>query len=314
MTPLPLTNNFTYEMVDISPELAQRWVDEAPFEQQRRLREHHVLLLAQEMESRSFIPHSSIVFAEYGGKDYLIDGQHRLKAIWLYGKPVKMPTLRLHARSMREIQEWYASIDQGLKRTAGDAIRAQGLAQEIRVSDRQAGRLSAAVRQIATGFVDTTAGVGMTRGKEVRAARSNAFVSRLMRDWAPEGRLYFDLLHGGEHANMYLLERAAVVACGLLVLRYLPEKASEFWREIARDDRLSRDDPRKRFLVWLRVKKEKPANTARAFSVAWRTYLDGNDLKLIRFDETKPIDIRHVKIDVEIERAAHLNVPVEEAA
>jgi hypothetical protein len=298
-----------YKIAEVTPEMANEWLTQCPFERQRNLRDHHVLLLALEMENGSFIPHSSIVFAELDGKRYLIDGQHRLRAIALYGRPVSMPVLELKASSHREIEEWYSSIDQGLKRTAVDAIRAQGLAKEIGgISDRQAGRLSGAVRQIASGFIDTTKGVGIAKGNQVRAARSNAFVSRLMREWADEGRRYFAMLQGGEKANMHLLERAPVIACALLTIRYRSGDAEKFWPEMADDDGLSRSDPRKRFLMWLRENKEKPANTARAFSMAWRAFLEGNELKLIRFDPTKPIDIRYVPLNDEVTRSAELKV------
>jgi hypothetical protein len=208
---------------------------------------------------------------------------------------------------MRQVQEWYSSIDQGLKRTARDAIRAQGLMQELDMSERHAGRLSGAVKLIATGFADMTAG-SATQGKSAKIrARSNAVISDLMRAWAFEGRHYFSLIQGGEPANLYLFERAPVIACGLLTLRYAPDKASNFWQEIARDDALSRHDPRKRFLVWLRENKEKPAGVARGFAVAWRNYLDETELKLIRFDPTRPIQIRGVPLEKEIAGATETN-------
>jgi hypothetical protein len=78
-------------------------------------------------------------------------------------------------------------------------------------------------------------------------ARSNARVSELLRDWASEARTYFELVHGGETANMYLFLRAPVIACALLTLRYSPDRARDFWYEIARDDGLTAHDPRSAF-------------------------------------------------------------------
>lgn len=299
-----LPQGFEHDIVEVSPETAEVWL-KSQFEGQRRLREHHVYLLAQEMESGNFIPHSSIVFADYGGKSYLIDGQHRLQAVTLYGKTVKMPVLRRKATSLREVQEWYSSIDQGLRRTAGDAIRAQGLASELSLTERQAARLGGAVRQITTGFLDATAGIGSAKRARVRA-RSNAFVSELMRKWSKEAQTYFSLIQGGEQSNYYLFERASVMACALLTLKYVPEKAKEFWSGAARDDGLSRHDPRKRFLVWLRENKEKPSDIARGFAVVWRMFLDNGEVKLIRIDSTKPVDIRFVPLENETAEAAEL--------
>ena len=298
-------SEYLHDIEEVTPEVAENWLN-SQFEGQRSLRDHHVLLLAQEMESGNFIPHSSIVFAEHEGKRYLIDGQHRLQAIALYGKSVKMPVLRRKAVSMKEVQEWYSSIDQGLRRTAHDAIRAQGLTQELGLTERYAGRLSGAVRQIATGFIDTTGGIGVSKTGRVRA-RSNAFVSDFMRKWSVEAQLYFSLLQGAEKSNLFVFERAPVIACALLSLKYVPDKAKEFWDGAVRDDGLSKHDPRKRFLIWLREKREKPANVARGFSVVWKAFLEGGEVKLIRFDPTKPIDIRFVPLEDETAKAAKLD-------
>lgn len=302
-----------HQIIEVTPEMAEEWLN-SQFEGQRGLREHHVIMLAQEMESGKFVPHSSIVFAEHDDASYLIDGQHRLKAISLFGKSVTMPVLRRKAASMKEVREWYSSIDQGLRRTARDAIRAQGISAEIDLSERHAGRLSGAVKLIATGFSDITSkNAARKGGVEVQQARSNAAVSDLIREWAPEARTYFGLVQNGEPTNAYLFDRASVVACGLLTIRYVPDKASEFWREIARDSGLLANDPRKRFLVFLRDKKERPPGVARGFAPAWRAFVEGRSLDLLRPEKsTNPISIRGVKLDKELAGARNKNAPASE--
>jgi hypothetical protein len=156
------------------------------------------------------------------------------------------------------------------------------------MSVHHAAYLTAAVKLIASGFQE--AGKGALRV----AGRSNLVVSDLMRDWSKETLCYYDLIAGGEASTLSLFNRAAVIACALLTLRYQPEKASEFWSGIAADDGLRRDDPRKRLLVWLGLHREKPAMTARAFAVAWRAWIEGRDLELIRFKSTSPIKIEGV--------------------
>lgn len=251
-----------HTITEITPDLAAQWL-ERQFEGQRNARPHHIALLAEEMRAGSFIPHSSVVFAEFDGQSYLIDGQHRLKAITVYGRPVRMPVLRKQAASMQQVREWYSSIDQGLRRTAQDAIRAQGISEELQMSDRHTGRLSGAVRLIATGFSDPTANSSVSAVSARVRSRSNAGVSSLIRAWAPEARAYFEAVQGGEPSNAYLWDRAAVIACGLLTIRYRQVKGIEFWSGIAKDDGLAKEDPRKRFLVFLRDKKERPGRGAR---------------------------------------------------
>ena len=306
-------DEFEHSLVNVTPELAEEWLAN-PFDRQRTPRDHHVILLWEEMENGTFFPHSTIAFAELDGKKYLIDGQHRLKAVTFYGKPVKMLVMIKKATSMKQIEEWYSSIDQGLRRTAHDAIRAQGLPGELEISETHAGRLSGAVRLIASEFIDMTAGVGKDKHIRMRGARSNTLLSELMRMWAPEAKTYFDLVHGGEAANMYLFLRAPVIACALLTIRHMPEKAREFWSGMARDDGLRAHDPRKRFLLWLgKGKRVRPGTAARGFAVAWRAFLEGRELQLIRIvDQSKPVEIEGVPLAQEVEAAAALrSLPTE---
>ncbi len=278
---------------NVTPAKAEKWLENNNFDRQRALREHHILNLAEEMDEGNFIPHSAIVFAKLGKELYLIDGQHRLHALVLAGVSLNMPILVKPAKSMEQIERWYGCIDQGLKRSTRDAIKAQNLHEELGVSERHAARLSAAVKLIASGFQDGGKGHGMRTG-----GRSNIAVSDLMREWAKESKQYYSLIAGGEKANIYLFDRAPVIACGLLTLRYNSEKAITFWEGIAQDDGLRREDPRKRFLIWLQENKEKISTTARSFSVAWRNYIEGRELKLLRPTEpSTPLKIMGVPLE-----------------
>jgi hypothetical protein len=133
LNPTYAHDDFDHSLEEVTPALAEEWLKN-PFDKQRTPRDHHVILLWEEMENGTFFPHSTIAFAELDGKRYLIDGQHRLMAVSAYGKPVKMLVMTKKATSMKQIQEWYASIDQGLRRTAYDAIKAQGLSSEPKMT------------------------------------------------------------------------------------------------------------------------------------------------------------------------------------
>lgn len=281
-----------FEFVSVTPELAKKWLSDNDFARQRVVRDHHILTLAEEIEAGNFIAHSAIVFAQFGQERYLIDGQHRLNAIVLAGKNVSMTILTKIAESKSQIERWYASIDQGLKRSARDAIKAQNIHEELGVSERHAGRLSAAVKLIASGFQEVGKG---TAAKT--AGRSNLVVSDLMMEWASESREYYSLIAGGEKSRMYLFDRAAVIASALITLRYVPEKAKEFWRGMAQDDGLAREDPRKRFLLWLDENKERPLLTAKAFAVAWRAFCEDRQIALIRFTATQPVKFVGVPLE-----------------
>jgi hypothetical protein len=251
------------------------------------------------MERGSFVPHNAITFAVVGDDRYLIDGQHRLHAVALYGKAVTMPVLEIPARSLEDVKRLYGNIDQGLKRSATDAIRAMGLAEEFNLSERRIQRMSGALRVIATRFTDTTAGATRGATKRQRSiTRSNAVNTTLLRAWEPEIHRYFEIVEGGEPTILALFERAAVLACALLTIRHVSDQASDFWRGAARDDGLGMHDARKRFVVWLReTKHPKAGEIARAFSVTWRAFLRNSDLKLIRYHSRSPLELERIDLD-----------------
>lgn len=282
-----------YDVIEVTPEQAEAWLTSNDFNRQRPLRENHALTLAMEMEAGNFVPHSSVVFARVGDKRFLLDGQHRLYAVYLYGGPVKMPVLELPADSLETAAKWYGNIDQGLKRTQRDALRAQSLHDSVSLSERQTWRVAAAVKKIITGF--TEGGKGYERRW---ADKSHSVVNELVVEWAPEAREYYGAIKGCERVDMPLFERAGVMACGLLTLRYNKDKALEFWKGMAEDNRLSKDDPRKKYLVWLRSQhRAKPANAARAFNVAWRAFLKGRPLQLLRPNKLTRVTIAEVPLD-----------------
>lgn len=282
----------------ITPEMAEQWLANQ-FGGQRNLREHHVIQLAGEMERGTFVPHNAVTFAVINGEKYLIDGQHRLSAIALHGEAVSMPILEIPAKSMSEVRQLYGNIDQGLKRSATDAIRAMGLSDEFGLAERRVQRMSGALRVIATRFTDTTAGGSRSEAKRKRAVtRSNAVNTKLLRAWQSEIHHYYGLVDGGEPSNIALFDRAAVLACALLTIRYAPQYADDFWREAAHEDGLGKHDPRKRFIVQLReARKLKSGEIARLFALAWKHYLNDNEIKFLRVKTSTPLEIERIDLD-----------------
>ncbi len=160
--------------------------------------------------------------------------------------------------------------------------------------------MSGALRAIATRFIDTTAGASRSEARRQRTVtRSNAVNTALLKAWEREIHRYYDVVEGAEPSIVALFERAAVLGCALLTLRYAADSAVEFWSAAARDDGLAMHDPRKRFVIWLRdEKRPKPGEIARAFAVAWRNFLRGTELKLIRFNTRTPLEIEKVNLDL----------------
>lgn len=285
--------------------MAQDWLKNQ-FDGQRNFREHHVLRLAVDMESGNFVPHNAITFANFDKKKYLIDGQHRLKAVEVYGKPIEMPVLEICVDSLDSIREMYGNIDQGLKRTVADAIRAAGLPDELNLPGTYLNRSAAALKLISTSFIDPTGGTSKgERSKYRSATRSNAINADLVRHWEDEIRVYHNITSGADPYIRRMFLNAPVLACAFLTLRYNPEKAKIFWSEAAKDDGLGMHDPRKKFVSWLRdrAKGEKPGFFVRGFSNFWHKFLSESEVrKYTKPDMRSPIKIEGIDfLDLEEE-------------
>lgn len=106
-----------YEIVTITPKMAQAWLDESNFEN-RRLDEYRVNKIAHDIKNGSWIFDGTPIRFNGGGN--LLDGQHRLKAIIKSGKSVDSMILRgLDSKAKN-------TIDSGKARSIGDILHFNG--------------------------------------------------------------------------------------------------------------------------------------------------------------------------------------------
>lgn len=104
------------EMINVTPAMAKSWL--ACNTNNRNLREDVAHRYARDMAEGRWCPsHQGIAFYEDGS---LADGQHRLFAITVYGKPVKLAVTTNMPRTAGEM------IDQHIPRMVHDAIRIAG--------------------------------------------------------------------------------------------------------------------------------------------------------------------------------------------
>lgn len=97
---------------EVTPELAKEWL--AKSKGNRSLSEAYVLSLAVSMEQGKWIPEASEVAFDVTGA--LIDGHHRLSAVDVFGKPIKMAVKRGLPEEARNV------IDTGRARTLRDLL------------------------------------------------------------------------------------------------------------------------------------------------------------------------------------------------
>lgn len=102
-----------YELVKVTPELAEKWL--AQNTHNRNLRENAVIAYARDMENGAWRENGeSIKFAADGT---LLDGQHRLQAVALSGVTLRMLVVSGLANASQE------TMDDGRKRTLADALK-----------------------------------------------------------------------------------------------------------------------------------------------------------------------------------------------
>jgi len=109
-----------YEVVTISPAKAAKWLEGNVVN--RDLRQHHIDWLARQMREGAWHLSNNAIAFDGSDPPVLLDGQHRLWAVIESGVTVKM--LVGYGFDRRELQP---IIDTGLKRTARDTAKIQGL-------------------------------------------------------------------------------------------------------------------------------------------------------------------------------------------
>lgn len=105
-----------FETIPITPAMAKKMLKEK--RDNRNVAVNYVRRLADAMERGEWVLNSMPIVVDKNGK--LIDGQHRLGAIILYNKTVKM-TIAYDVD-----KDAYKTIDIGRKRTPGDMLSLQG--------------------------------------------------------------------------------------------------------------------------------------------------------------------------------------------
>lgn len=268
------------EQVNVTPEMAGDWLQHNIFARQRAMRPRHRDALVQEIHAGRFIQGTQIHFVRFRNERLLVNGQHTLAAIEKSGHPVTLTVLVSDAETMDEVAELYSRHDNHLSRSILDAIKARDLHNQIGMSLKQAMHVAAALRFIQGGFRRS---YGSTCQEDVLAE---------IRDWEEEGNAFFETIQGGGNESL-LLAKAPVLSVALVTFRHQEAKAREFWRQVALDDGLRMNDPRKilhEFIELTRVKQGPfirggnvvtPAYVARATAVAWNAFFSGNALTRI---------------------------------
>jgi hypothetical protein len=227
-------------VVAVTQEDAKRIRATCHYDRQRLITDRNIRRLGFELTAGRFVDGTPIFFCRLpDGKLYIVNGNHTLEAIATTGVTQRLVFIILEVPDLEEVARIYGTMDVHKARTWADALRAVGLADEV-VNAR---RVMPALGVILARFEYIN--------NAIEAATSRAVRFSLMDHYGDEAAMIQGAISGAPTSNQRAVQRAAVMAVALETFKYQPIAALEFWRGMAQDDGLAKNDPRKALLRWL---------------------------------------------------------------
>lgn len=285
-----MSSLITSQIISITPEEAERFLQRNIYPRQRPLRLRQIALLRQAIRAGTFKP-GTIELCDFDGKSYLMDGQHRLMAMSQEKKTIRMTLAVFRAETEEELNAHYYRTDNNLKRTHADIYHAAGLAEAWDIPVDTVRRYGAAVAAIEEYMREDpqTPYLG-----SVSAERR----MELMKEWIEHERSFLVAIAPADKALSRLLMLAPVQSIALITFRDQPLRAHEFWSEIARNDGLRKGDPTHSLLSALTLGREQYKArhrddrwTMRAVSIAWNAFMEGRKIGVLHPVISAPITL-----------------------
>lgn len=271
-----MNTSIVCKVVTVTPEDAKLIRSTCHFQRQRIISDRNIARLSSEMLGRRFIQGTPVFFCRLpDGRLLLVNGNHTLESIIASGIAQQLVFIILDVPDEEEAARIYGTMDVHKVRTWADALRAVGLADEITAAKRIMPALGVILAKFE--YVYNT--------PEAASSRSVRF--DLMKHYAEEATLLQGALIGSPLPNQRAVWRAAVCSVALECCKYQPLQALEFWRGLAQDDGLAKDDPRKALLRWLLNNGVSGGSAgwptqSRAAAHAWAAFCKGQSLSIIR--------------------------------
>ena len=307
--------NIRATVEEVTPELASIYLQILEYGGQRKVRQAHVERLSNEMRRGTFRPGTMIETMAFGGREYLINGQHRLHAVIESGTTQVFTIQQTVVNSMEEIAFAYGRTDIGLKRTSGDMYSALDLAGRLHLPSRAITDLSGAIGFMIGGFTRTGFMAGMAG-----AVPPETIIDR-MALYAPHMITYWDIAANCQRSIRAGAFRAATLSVALLTLRFTAPQATEkqlpsvadFWAGVIHDDGITATDPRKFAMRHIRDTTMSmngratsgrivvgPAYSCRYLASCFKAYMEGRQVRLVKvLDEAAPFEVYGAPIDQE---------------
>lgn len=268
----------------VAPGLAKRFFEEANFAGQRDLKQWRVNNHVERIRSNTWDDGHAISFVEFpNGEIWMVNGQHRMKAIIETDIGVKVTVAIHHVQNEDQARRVYASFD-----------RSESVRTTVEILDSVQVPNKYGLGKEYSSKVYNAMGYLINNLEPPRNHVANSVDNRIdqIEEWAEEARKFFVDTKGMPNRLRRRLFTAGSLAVALLTYRHQPEKAQNFWRGIAENDGLRKGDPRHTLLTDMnnRVLTGGSARqTVQAPSLAWNAFFTGRELKIVKCIEGAPI-------------------------
>lgn len=252
----------------ITPSAAQAILEHQIYEHQRTYRMTDVQKYALAMHRNEWLPGSLLTFCVWQKRRYLVNGQHRLHAVILVGQPVIFEVQEIVVDAYEEIAQWYRVFDRLRVRTLSELYQPFHLPEKHNTNKTQNTHLMACLTPLAAGFEAVSRSDNQVRIYTESPLIRMAFLEH----WLDEGRRYYEDTRGARQKITTNLRRTGIMAVALVTYRFTGNDAEEFWHQVAMDDGLRVDDPRKRLHIFLGSTQSgeyPPHMLARYAAAAW---------------------------------------------
>lgn len=283
-------------VVVVTPEMAQDWLTRYSYDSQRTPKMRLIRKYARLMQNDKF-RRSTITFHSVHGQRVLTNGLQRMNAVLVGGVPIEVRKEVIHCDTWDEVREDYAVYDGANSgRTRADVRKARGVAGQFRfrVSDLRA--VESAIGVLITGFQSE-----QTTWHEL-ASDANCLVDGSL-EWHDEATRFFEAIdrpHHGMPAS--ILRHRALVAVGLVLMRYQTEQGFKFLETVAQHRADAGDAPHELAIV-LAGRRFWGCKTildfSRTVARSWNAYLDGTkpNMRPTQREKDNPIQLNGTPYD-----------------
>lgn len=285
-------NKHNINLTEVTPDIAQAWVKNAVYENQRNLTKDVVTRYALLMGKGEWgLSESNIILGVVNGSEHLMNGRHRINAVIESDTTQKFNVEYRHYDNHGQMDAAYALMDQHSRRTALNAYTALGTASMLGVETRLMRSLDGAMSLIAQDFMPHSGG-HMRNGELASHIVRHEAMLRLKAPIYAAGRSF----DGATAATYRWYMRAPILAVAVVTFAFAPEKAVVFWKDVCENDGLMRGTGQHALHEYLSTHKmsalEDRVGHAKAAQVCWNAFCEDRILRVIRFEYDAPFTIK----------------------